>query len=247
MARLLHHFTPLFSYGLALDEKVSANQASETAASVIARARELIDRAKAASLADGKRRSRRGGLGRGGWIDETWRATRTGRADTVAGHDVNTKRRNESSRPGDAEQDQTKARGFSTAPVRSSAVIYENATPRNRKAEGSTAAVAGGDRAIHTLLQEKITRNLRRGLRQYTAAMGSHLLPHRRAGGAADPYLRLLCWRRPKLRPGPCEKDWRLTCWTAGQPDETKGTVKATAKCHALRNRGQATVEGGRE
>ena len=55
MARLLHHFTPLFSYGLALDEKVSANQASEAAASVITRARELIDRAKAASLADGKR------------------------------------------------------------------------------------------------------------------------------------------------------------------------------------------------
>ena len=55
MARLLHHFTPLFSYGLALDEKVSANQASEPAPSVIARARELIDRAKAAALADGKR------------------------------------------------------------------------------------------------------------------------------------------------------------------------------------------------
>ena len=36
MARLLHHFTPLFSYGLALDEKVSANQASEPAPSVIA-------------------------------------------------------------------------------------------------------------------------------------------------------------------------------------------------------------------
>ena len=30
MARLLHHFTPLFSYGLALDEKVSGNQASPT-------------------------------------------------------------------------------------------------------------------------------------------------------------------------------------------------------------------------
>jgi len=72
MARLLHHFTPLFSYGLALDEKVSANQASEPAPSVIARARELIDRAKAASLADGKRPEQVDGAAFAvvAWIDE---------------------------------------------------------------------------------------------------------------------------------------------------------------------------------
>lgn len=55
MARLLHHFTPLFSFGLALDEMVSANTASEPVASVLNAARTLIDRAKAAALADGKR------------------------------------------------------------------------------------------------------------------------------------------------------------------------------------------------
>ena len=55
MSRLLHHFLPVFSFGLALDEKVTANQASEAAAAVTARARELIDRAKSAALADGKR------------------------------------------------------------------------------------------------------------------------------------------------------------------------------------------------
>lgn len=72
MARLLHHFTPLFSYGLALDEKVGANQASEPAASVIARAREMIDRAKAASLADGKRPEQVDGAAFAvvAWIDE---------------------------------------------------------------------------------------------------------------------------------------------------------------------------------
>ncbi|MDE2406827.1 MAG: DotU family type IV/VI secretion system protein [Xanthomonadaceae bacterium] len=55
MARLLQHFAPLFSFGLALDEKVSSNQASEAAAAVLARARELIERAKSSALADGKR------------------------------------------------------------------------------------------------------------------------------------------------------------------------------------------------
>jgi type IV/VI secretion system ImpK/VasF family protein len=55
MARLLHHFSPVFSFGLALDESVSANQASESAAAITARARELIERARAAALADGKR------------------------------------------------------------------------------------------------------------------------------------------------------------------------------------------------
>lgn len=72
MARLLHHFTALFSYGLALDEKVSVSQASEPAASVIARARDLIDRAKAASLADGKRPEQVDGAAFAvvAWIDE---------------------------------------------------------------------------------------------------------------------------------------------------------------------------------
>ena len=55
MARLLHHFLPVFSFGLALDEKVTAGTASETAAEVANQARQLIDRAKAAALADGKR------------------------------------------------------------------------------------------------------------------------------------------------------------------------------------------------
>ena len=31
MARLLHHFLPVFTFGLALDEKVAAGQASEAA------------------------------------------------------------------------------------------------------------------------------------------------------------------------------------------------------------------------
>lgn len=72
MARLLHHFTALFLYGLALDEKVSVSQASEPAASVIARARDLIDRAKAASLADGKRPEQVDGAAFAvvAWIDE---------------------------------------------------------------------------------------------------------------------------------------------------------------------------------
>ena len=55
MARLLQHFSPVFTFGLALDEKVSANQAGDTAISVASRARELIERAKSAALADGKR------------------------------------------------------------------------------------------------------------------------------------------------------------------------------------------------
>ena len=72
MARLLHHFTPLFSYGLALDEKVSANQASEPGATVVSRARELIDRAKAAAQADGKRTEQVDGAAFAvvAWIDE---------------------------------------------------------------------------------------------------------------------------------------------------------------------------------
>ena len=72
MSRLLHHFLPVFSFGLALDEKVTANQASEAAAAVTARARELIDRAKSAALADGKRPEQAEGAAFAvvAWIDE---------------------------------------------------------------------------------------------------------------------------------------------------------------------------------
>lgn len=72
MARLLHHFLSVFSFGLALDEKVTANQAVETAAAVTARARELIDRAKAAAQADGKRPEQAEGaaFAVAAWIDE---------------------------------------------------------------------------------------------------------------------------------------------------------------------------------
>jgi type IV/VI secretion system ImpK/VasF family protein len=55
MARLLHHFAPVFSFGLALDESVASGQAADAAATVAARARELIERARASALADGKR------------------------------------------------------------------------------------------------------------------------------------------------------------------------------------------------
>jgi type IV/VI secretion system ImpK/VasF family protein len=72
MSRLLHHFLPVFSFGLALDEKVTANQATETAAAVTARARELIDRAKSAAQADGKRPEQADGAAFAvvAWIDE---------------------------------------------------------------------------------------------------------------------------------------------------------------------------------
>lgn len=72
MARLLHHFMPLFSFGLALDEKVAANAASEPAASVIDAARTLLDRAKAAASADGKRPEHvdDAGFAAIAWIDE---------------------------------------------------------------------------------------------------------------------------------------------------------------------------------
>ena len=55
MPRLVQHFSAVFSFGLALDEKVTANQASEAALAVVARARDLIERAKSAALAAGKR------------------------------------------------------------------------------------------------------------------------------------------------------------------------------------------------
>ena len=72
MARLLHHFLPVFTFGLALDEKVAAGQASEAAAAVTARARELIYRAKAAAQADGKRPEQADGAAFAvvAWIDE---------------------------------------------------------------------------------------------------------------------------------------------------------------------------------
>lgn len=72
MARLLHHFLPVFSFGLALDEKVAAGQASDAAATVVARARELIDRARSAAQADGKRPEQVDGaaFAVAAWIDE---------------------------------------------------------------------------------------------------------------------------------------------------------------------------------
>lgn len=72
MARLLQHFLPVFSFGLALDEKVAAGQAGDPAAAVVARARELIDRAKAAAQADGKRAEQVDGAAFAvvAWIDE---------------------------------------------------------------------------------------------------------------------------------------------------------------------------------
>lgn len=72
MARLLHHFSSLFSFGLALDEKVSASQANEPAATITARARELIERAKSAALADGKRPEQvdNAAFAAVAWIDE---------------------------------------------------------------------------------------------------------------------------------------------------------------------------------
>ena len=72
MARLLHHFLPVFTFGLALDDKVALGQASEAAPAVTARARELIDRAKAAAQADGKRPEQADGAAFAvvAWIDE---------------------------------------------------------------------------------------------------------------------------------------------------------------------------------
>ena len=72
MSRLLHHFLPVFSFGLALDEKVAAGQATETAAVVTARARELIDRAKSAAQANGLRPEQADGAAFAvvAWIDE---------------------------------------------------------------------------------------------------------------------------------------------------------------------------------
>ena len=122
MSRLLHHFLPVFSFGLALDEKVTADKTSAIAEGIagnkdltktllkacgvpvredvddlhqldhvarrardqhdvvvhpavaiaVARARELIDRAKSAALADGKRPEQADGAAFAvvAWIDE---------------------------------------------------------------------------------------------------------------------------------------------------------------------------------
>lgn len=55
MPRLVHHFAALFSFGLALDEKIAANAASEPAARIQDRVRDLLQQAQAAATADGKR------------------------------------------------------------------------------------------------------------------------------------------------------------------------------------------------
>lgn len=55
MARLVHHFAPLFSFGLALDEKIAANAASDPPQAVIEHVRDLLERARASAAADGKR------------------------------------------------------------------------------------------------------------------------------------------------------------------------------------------------
>lgn len=55
MARLIQHFSAVFSFGLALDEKIAAGRTDGDAAATLGKARELIDRAKAAAQADGRR------------------------------------------------------------------------------------------------------------------------------------------------------------------------------------------------
>lgn len=55
MARLLEYFMPVFSFGLELDEKISQAQASAPVAEVQAQARRLIEQARAAAQAAGKR------------------------------------------------------------------------------------------------------------------------------------------------------------------------------------------------
>lgn len=72
MARLLHHFLPVFTFGLAVDEQVATGQANDAAAAVVARARELIERAKSAAQADGRRPDQVDGAAFAvvAWIDE---------------------------------------------------------------------------------------------------------------------------------------------------------------------------------
>lgn len=55
MPRLIHYFLPLFSYGLELDEAIAAGQASGGMEDAQQRARQLLETAKQAALAAGKR------------------------------------------------------------------------------------------------------------------------------------------------------------------------------------------------
>lgn len=55
MSRLFDHFTPVFSFGLALDERIAQSRATQTVAEVHAAARALIDQARNAAQAAGKR------------------------------------------------------------------------------------------------------------------------------------------------------------------------------------------------
>lgn len=55
MARLIEYFMPVFSFGLALDEKIAQSQATTPAAEVQAEARRLVEQARAAAQAAGKR------------------------------------------------------------------------------------------------------------------------------------------------------------------------------------------------
>lgn len=72
MARLLHHFLPVFSFGLALDEKIAANAATDAPLAVQGHVRDLLDRAKSAATADGKRAEHveDAGFALVAWIDE---------------------------------------------------------------------------------------------------------------------------------------------------------------------------------
>lgn len=55
MSRLLDHYMPLCSFGLELDEKISQSRADASVAEVQAKARSLIERARASAQAAGKR------------------------------------------------------------------------------------------------------------------------------------------------------------------------------------------------
>ena len=55
MARLVHHFTPLFSLGLLLDEKIAANAINDAPQAIIEQARDLLERARNSASAGGKR------------------------------------------------------------------------------------------------------------------------------------------------------------------------------------------------
>ncbi|HEY9541570.1 MAG TPA: DotU family type IV/VI secretion system protein [Luteimonas sp.] len=55
MARLIEHFMPVFSFGLALDEKIAQSQATTPVVEVQAEARRLVEHARAAAQAAGQR------------------------------------------------------------------------------------------------------------------------------------------------------------------------------------------------